>query len=65
MIYVPNISLNLLRCSLKSTRKSILINSITTSEKRTNLKRSFIHYTYSSINIKTIVISDKTKVKQR
>ena len=65
MIYVPNISLNLLRCSLKSPRKSILINSITTSEKRTNLKRSFIHYTYSSINIKTIVISDKTKVKQR
>ena len=65
MIYVPNISLNLLRCSLKSTRKRILINSITTSEKRTNLKTSFIHYTSYSINIKTIIISDKTKVKRR
>ena len=63
MIYVPNISLNPLRCSLKSTRKSIQSNSIATSEKRTDLNTSFIHCTFESIHDKTITISDKTKVK--
>ena len=63
MIYVPNISLNPLCCNLKSTRKSILSNSVTTSEKRPNLNRSFIHYTYPSSNIKTRSVINKTEVK--